>query len=125
MPSIFDRLNKEIKDAQKKDGMTVLDIAQLSPPLRKIMRMMLREVNAPYALICETMDQAAQQDRLSRAALDEALATLSEQGWLIQIGSGEKAIYKVNLQKKAGSKLMAGIWSSLDSKLKKDSDDPS
>ncbi|MCZ2128167.1 MAG: hypothetical protein LC099_10390 [Anaerolineales bacterium] len=125
MPGIFDRLNKEIKDSQRQEGISPLDIAQLPPAMRKIMRLMLREVQAPYALICETMEKVAEQERLSRSALDDALAALTEQGWLIQIGAGEKALYKVNLRRKEGSALMSGIWSSLDTKLKKDSSDKS
>jgi hypothetical protein len=50
--------------------------------------------------------------------LDKALEVLTQQAWLIRIGKGKKAIYKVNLRKKAGSTLAGGIWNTLDSKLK-------
>jgi hypothetical protein len=71
-----------------------------------------------YPRMCEVMDEVPEQDRLTRAELDEALSTLTEQFWLTRIGEKEKAIYKVNLRRKAGSTLSSGIWSSLDSKLK-------
>ncbi|MFM8427068.1 MAG: hypothetical protein ACKOBL_18040 [Chloroflexota bacterium] len=118
MPGLFDRLDKEIKDSQKDGGISPLDIAKLPPSLRKIMRVMLRELQLSYPRMYEVMDGMPEQDRLTRAELDEALKTLTEQFWLVRIGEKEKAIYKVNLRRKAGSTLMAGIWSSLDEKLK-------
>ena len=119
MPGLFDRLDKEIKDSQKNSGITPLDLVKLPPSLRKIMRLMLRELNMSYPRICEVMEAQPEQDRLSRAELDSALAALTEQFWLIRIGENEKAIYKVNLRRKAGSTLASGIWSSIDAKIKK------
>lgn len=118
MPGLFDRLDKEIKESQKGGGISPLDLAKLPPSLRKIMRLMLRELQMSYPRMCEVMDGVPEQDRLTRAELDEALLTLTEQFWLIRIGEKEKAIYKVNLRRKAGSTLMSGIWSSLNEKLK-------
>lgn len=118
MPGLFDRLNKEIKDKQQEGGITALDLAELSPALRKIMRLMLRELQMSYPRLCEAMDAMPEKDRLTRDGLDKSLSTLTQQSWLIRIGEGEKAIYKVNLRHGDGSKLAAGIWSSLDAKLK-------
>ena len=119
MPGLFDRLDKEIKDKQKEGGISPLDLAGLPPSLRKIMRLMLRELQMGYPRICEVVDAMPEQDRLTRADLDSALLGLTEQFCLIRIGEGQKAIYKVNLKRKAGSTLAAGIWSSLDARLKK------
>ncbi|MCB9111839.1 MAG: hypothetical protein H6634_11380 [Anaerolineales bacterium] len=119
MPGLFDRLDKEIKDSQKDGGMSPLDIAKLPPSLRKIMRLMLRELQMGYPRMCEVMDAMPEQDRLTRDELDSALSDLTEQFWLIRIGKKEKAIYKVNLRRKAGSTLAAGIWSAIDAKIKK------
>ena len=118
MPGVFDRLNKEIKDKQQEGGITALDLAELSPALRKIMRLMLRELQMSYPRLCEAMDAMTEKDRLTRDGLDDALSTLTQQSWLIRIGEREKAIYKVNLRHGDGSKLAAGIWSNLDAKLK-------
>ncbi|MBK6791499.1 MAG: hypothetical protein IPG80_02955 [Anaerolineales bacterium] len=119
MPGLFDRLDKEIKESQKDGGISPLDIAKLPPSLRKIMRVMLRELQMSYPRMCEVMDTMPEQDRLTRTELDSALSNLTEQFWLTRIGEREKAIYKVNLRRKEGSTLAAGIWSSLDSKLKR------
>jgi hypothetical protein len=118
MPGLFDRLDKEIKDRQKEGGISPLDLAALPPALRRIMRVMLRELSASYPRLCEVMDAMPDKDRLTRAELDSALSDLTEQFWLIRIGEKEKAIYKVNLRRREGSKLAAGIWSALDNKLK-------
>jgi len=82
------------------------------------MRLMLRELQMNYPRLCEVMDAMPEQERLTRDGLDDALSTLTQQFWLLRIGEGEKAIYKVNLRRKEGSKLASGIWSSLDAKLK-------
>lgn len=119
MPGVFDRLNKEIENKQKDGGITALDLADLSPTLRKIMKIMLRELQMTYPRLCEVMDTMPEEERLTRNLLDDALSTLTQQFWLIRIGEKEKAIYKVNLKRKTGSTLAAGIWSSLDEKLKK------
>ena len=119
MPGVFDRLNKEIQDKQKEGGITPLDLAGLPPALRKIMRLMLRELQLSYPQLTEAVDSLPDAERLLRKDLDEALNVLTNQSWLIRIGQGEKAIYKVNLRRKAGSTVASGIWNTLDSKLKK------
>lgn len=119
MPGVFDRLNKEIENKQKDGGITPLDLVELSPALRRIMKIMLRELQMTYPRLREVMDELPEAERLTPTSLDEALAALTEQFWLIRIGENEKAIYKVNLKRKAGSSLANGIWSSLDQKLKK------
>ena len=123
MPGVFDRLNKEIQDKQQEGGITPLDLASLPPALRKIMRLMLRELQMTYPRLCEAMESVPEADRLSREDLQSALTALTEQYWLIRIGEGEKAIYKVNLRRREGSKLAAGIWSALNDKLKKNPND--
>ncbi len=119
MAGVFDRLQRQIEDKQKEGGITALDLADLPPVLRKIMRLMLRQLQLNYPQLCETMDNLPEGERLSRADLDQALETLTRQAWLIRLGEGQKAIYKVNLRPKSGSTLASGIWSSLEDKLKK------
>lgn len=118
MSGVFDRLQKQINDKQKEGGITALDLADLPPALRKIMRLMLRQVQMNYPQLCEAIEKMPEGERMLQTELDDALKTLSQQAWLIQIGEGERAIYKVNLRKKAGSTIASGIWQSLDAKLK-------
>ena len=119
MTGVFDRLQKQIDDKRKEGGISVLDLAELPPALRKIMRLMLRQIHMNYIQLHEAIEQLPETERLTRANLDEALKKLSDQGWLIQIGTGEQAIYKVNLRHRAGSKLSKTIWQNLDSKIKR------
>jgi len=119
MPGIFDRLQNQIDDKNKEGGITALDLADLPPALRKIMRLMLRALQMTHPQLCEAMDKMPEKERLSRADLDVSLDKLTEQGWLIRLGEGAKAVYKVNLRAKSGSTLASGIWSALDGKLKK------
>ncbi len=119
MPGIFDRLQNEIENKQGEGGITALDLADLPPALRKIMRLMLRELQLSYPQLIEAVASLPDSERIQHKDLDEALDTLTTQGWLIRIGQGEKAIYKVNLRRKAGSTVASGIWNTLDSKLKK------
>lgn len=119
MPGIFDRLQKEIENKQGEGGITALDLADLPPALRKIMRLMLRELQLSYPQLTEAIASLPDAERLPIKELDEALEVLTRQAWLIRIGAGDKAIYKVNMRRKAGSTVASGIWNTLDSKLKK------
>ena len=123
MPGVFDRLQKEIEDKQKDGGITPLDMVDLPPALRKIMRVMLRKVQMSYPELTEAMKDVPEKERLSSDELEEAIATLVEQSWLMKLGEGERAIYKVNLRRKSGSTLASGIWQALDTKLKEPPED--
>ena len=119
MPGVFDRLQKQIEDKQSEGGITALDLADLSPALRKIMRLMLRELQLTYNDITTAVASFPEPERLAPKELDEALETLTRQSWLMRLGEGEKAIYKVNLRRKSGATLSDGVWNTLDEKLKK------
>ncbi|HUH95790.1 MAG TPA: hypothetical protein VLZ89_00420 [Anaerolineales bacterium] len=118
MPGVFDRLQRQIEDKQSEGGITALDLADLPPALRKIMRLMLRELQLSYGEITQAVASFPEPERLAHQDLDEALEALTRQAWLIRIGDGQKAIYKVNLRRKSGSTLASGVWNALDAKLK-------
>jgi hypothetical protein len=119
MNGIFDRLQNEIETSRQERGITMLDLAELSPALRKIMRVMLRELKMNYPGLCATMDSLPVDQRLSQADLDDALDSLTRQFWLTRIGNNdESAIYKINLRRRSGSSLPQGLWGLLDGKIK-------
>ncbi len=118
MPGVFDRLQKQIDDKQSEGGITALDLADLPTALRRIMRLMLRELQLGYPDITNAVAALPAAEQLAPKDLDEALETLTQQAWLIRLGEGEKAIYKVNLRRKSGSNLASGVWNTLDAKLK-------
>ena len=118
MPGVFDRLQKQIDDKQSEGGITALDLADLPPALRRIMRLMLRELQLGYPEITKAVASFPDSERVAPKDLDDALDVLTRQAWLIRLGEGQKAIYKVNLRRKAGSNLASGVWNTLDAKLK-------
>jgi len=119
MPGVFDRLQTKIEDRNGQGGITALDLADLPPALRKIMRLMLRQIRMGYPQLCAAVDSLPEDERIPRVDLDRSLETLTSQAWLTRLGEGAKAVYKVNLRAKSGSSLAGGIWASLDEKLKK------
>jgi hypothetical protein len=118
MPGVFDRLQKQIDDKQKQGGISAIDLLDLPPALKRIMRIMLREVQMTHGRILEVLEGLPAEQRMAQPELEQALQTLADQAWLIRIGEGERAIYKVNVRRKAGSTLAPGIWDKLDEKLK-------
>ena len=115
---LFDRLQNTLDDRAKEGGISPLDLADLPPRLRKIMRTMLREVQMTYEQI---RDEAV--DDISDAELQDALDTLTKQSWLIKVGQGEQITYKVNLKRKGPSALASGIWDALEKRKTADEKD--
>lgn len=114
MSGVLDRLQSQLSSQSDEGGITPLDLAGLPPALRKIMRLMLREIEMSYSDLCEVAKTMQEADSLSPAELDKALDDLSRQGWLIKMGE-EKISYRVNLRRKAGSTL--GLWATLSSRI--------
>lgn len=114
MSGVFDRLQSQLGSPGDEGGITPLDLAGLPPALRKIMRLMLREIEMSYSDLREAAGTMPEAESLSPAELDRALDDLSRQGWLIKMGE-EKISYRVNLRRKAGSNL--GLWATLSSRI--------
>lgn len=119
MGGIFDRLQGQLSSQDNEGGITPLDLAELPPALRKIMRLMLREVEMTSLALHEAAKTIPEVDRMDPSELDESLDALSRQGWLIKMGE-ENISYRVNLRRKAGSSL--GLWASLQSRIEESED---
>ena len=117
MGSIYDRLQKKLDIQREDEGISPGDIAQLPPALRKIMRLMLREIELTHKAISDAMAALPEAGRLSQKDLDDALNTLTAQNWLIRRGEGERLNYTVNLRRKRGSNLDMTFWNALDAKI--------
>ena len=126
--SVFDRLQKTLEVQKQEEGISAGDIAQLPPALRRIMRLMLREIEMTHAAISASVLAAPAAERMSALELDQALKVLTAQNWLICRGEGERVNYTVNLRRKAGSTLGSTFWSALDEKIaeskRKDAEKP-
>lgn len=114
---LFDRLQNQLEDRAKEGGISPLDLASLPPRLRKIMRLMLREIEMTYTQLQEATAEMPEADRLNDAELKEALETLTKQSWLIKLGQEDVVTYKVNLKRKGPSSLASGIWTTLEDKM--------
>jgi hypothetical protein len=114
---LFDRLQNTLDDRAKEGGISPLDLAALPPRLRKIMRLMLREVEMTHEQLREATADMPEADRLSDVELTDALENLTKQSWLIRLGQGDLVTYKVNLKRKGPSTLASGIWATLEDRL--------
>ena len=119
---LFDRLQNTLDDRAKEGGISPLDLATLPPRLRKIMRMMLREVEMTQEQLREATTKMPEADRLADSELKDALDNLTKQSWLIRLGQGDVITYKVNLKRKGPSSLASGIWATLDDRMSGDTD---
>ncbi len=117
MSGVFDRLQKKLQVDKHEEGISALALADLPPNLRKLMRLMLREVEMFYQDLCTAVSEMPEASRLSQKELDEALETLTQQFWLIRRGEGERVRYQVNLRRKAGSKIAQGLWANLNTRI--------
>jgi hypothetical protein len=117
MSGVFNRLQNKLDIQKREQGISPLELADLPPNLRKVMRLMLREVAMKYTELQKTVDAMPESQRMSHEDFDQALAMLVEQNWLIRSGEGDMVTYRVNLRRKAGSNLSKDIWASLDDKI--------
>lgn len=117
MPGIFDRLQKQLDIAKREEGISAIEIADLPPNLRKVMRLMLREVVMKRTDLQAAVEEMPAASRLSPADLGSALDVLVEQNWLTRYGSGEFTSYRVNLRRRAGVSQGTDIWAALNSRI--------
>jgi len=123
MSDLFDRLQNELDDRNEDSGITPMDLLDLPDELRRLMRKMLRSRTMKKREIVDYIATWDKPDQISGKDLDNSIAQLVDQGWLIKIGEGDSLGYRVNLRKKKGSTLSSSIWGALDAKLtKKDND---
>ncbi|MGD8457468.1 MAG: hypothetical protein PVF83_13885 [Anaerolineales bacterium] len=119
MSSLFDRLQNELEDRDKEGGITPLDMADLPPQLRKLMRLMLREVEMTRADLGKAVQSMPEADRLKDKELDQSLEALVKQSWLIASGEGDSIRYRVNLRRKKTVDLDSSIWNALENKIER------
>jgi len=113
---VFDKLHREIGDNDDARGISPLDLADLPPMTRKLMRMLLREVEMRYDEIQEAVAAWPEEAQPTQKELDEMLAELTRDQWLLKLGQ-ENIRYEANLRRKPPSQLARSIWANLDSKI--------
>lgn len=113
MNSLFDELRRKIESDSGQAGISAWELAQLPSPQRRIIRLILREVQMAYPQLRHAVANLPLEQRLEVAELDEALDRLLNQSWLIRMGQDQQISYRVNLRRKAGSRLAASLWEQL------------
>jgi hypothetical protein len=136
----IDPASGQSEDGEQDDGLAALDLLELPAALYRIMRLMLRRIEMDLAQLWELIESLPEEERLTRAEVEEALRSLIEQRLLEKTDGTGPATYKVNFRRKIGnarspfpprtrkgSHLPQGIWDALDSASPKsplpDSDD--
>lgn len=87
-----------------KDNLNLLDLAELPPTQRRIMRLILREVEMTYPDLCAAVDAMLEADRLSQAELHQVLQALGQENWLVRTENDHAITYKANLRRNKASK---------------------
>ncbi|MEM7331766.1 MAG: hypothetical protein AAF490_06720 [Chloroflexota bacterium] len=122
MSGFFDRLQKEIDKTRADSGMRPVDLLTLSAPQRRIMRLLLREVQLTYPEITTAVSNLPDDQQLTAVELDKNLIQLTQDGWLIRMGQDTLSTYRVNLSHKPGSQVGSGMWGALNKRLKEQKD---
>jgi CRP-like cAMP-binding protein/HEAT repeat protein len=91
------------------DGQPVVDLKDLAPPLRAIIRLVLREAEMDREAIQENarhLPEFAGNPESIQVVIDG----LAEAGWLVRQPNLETAIYSVNVRPKAGKPFAQSLW---------------
>ena len=108
MESMYDRLSKRLKVEKHSEGISPLEIAELPPPLRRVMRLLLRENTLTLEQMVEVVCDAGE---MTPSELEQALDELTRQNWLLR----HEDQYEVNLRRRASA--MSGIWATLNDRI--------
>ncbi|MCB8942491.1 MAG: hypothetical protein H6658_01825 [Ardenticatenaceae bacterium] len=118
MSGLFDKLRSEIdKRKAGQEGMRPTDLLTLPPEQRRVMRLLLREVQLSYPEIVTAVSHLPASQQLTPAELDNSLTELTQAGWLIRMGQDELITYRVDLRRKSGSQVASGMWGALEKRM--------
>ncbi len=110
MTGMFDRLQTEIETRQRVEGITTADLLDLSPELRRIINMILRQGEMSLTEIVFELDMKPSE---AKGLLD----TLVEKGYLKAFEVKGEQRYKTFLARKRRREVPLDIWEALGSKM--------
>jgi DNA-binding MarR family transcriptional regulator len=110
MTGIFDRLQTEIETRQRVEGITPADLLDLSPELRRIINMILRQGEMSLTEIVLELD-------MKPSEVKGLLDTLLEKGYLKAFEVKGEQRYKTFLARKRRREVPLDIWEALGSKV--------
>jgi len=107
---IFDRIQAEIEEREKREGITPADLLDLSPSLRRLMNRITREGELTVEAAAEYIGESPENTR-------QMLDTLVEKGYLHREEKEEGVAYRTRFARRRGRELPPGIWSALGKKI--------
>jgi predicted ArsR family transcriptional regulator len=110
---IFDRIQGEIEDRDKEEGITPADLLDLSTELRRLMTRITREGEMSVTGAAEQLDG-------SEAEAQKMLDALVEKGYLQREQREEGWYYSTRFARKRGRDIPVGIWSALGQRTKEE-----
>jgi DNA-binding MarR family transcriptional regulator len=108
---IFGRIQKEIDSQDKQEGITLADLLDLSPELRRLMNRITREGSITVKGASEALGESEGNAR-------KTLDALVGKGFLERTEEEEGWVYRTRFARKRGRKLPAGVWSALERRSK-------
>jgi DNA-binding transcriptional ArsR family regulator len=103
---IFGHLQNEIEDREKRDGISLAELLDLSPPLRRLMNRIARQGE-------QTVEEAAEHLKESPDQVREWMNALVEKGYLDREKREDVWHYKIRFAYKRGADIPLGLWSVL------------
>jgi DNA-binding MarR family transcriptional regulator len=110
MGGLFDRLQSEIETRQQVEGITPADLLDISPELRRIINMILRQGEMSLTEIVLQLDMRPSE-------VKGLLDTLIKKGYLNVFEVKGEQRYKTFLARKRGREVPLNIWEALGSKV--------
>ncbi len=107
---IFKHLQNEVHEREKREGITLADLLELDPPLRRLMNRVTRHGELTVEAAAELLEETPE-------VIAPMLSTLAERGYLVREKGPEGWVYRVHLARKRGTSLPPGVWSALGSQL--------
>jgi len=122
MSGLFDSLKGKL-DENTQDGLSPIQIASLPPTERKIIRMLLRELEMAHDDIWEALQALPEGEQPTHDEMEAALEYLANESWVIRMGEGDNRKYEPNLRRKPPSTLGKAVWSQLNNRITENKQD--
>lgn len=103
---IFKHLQNEIDEREKREGITLAELLDLSPPLRRLMNRVTRHGELTLTDASDMMGEAPEDAQ-------EMLNALVDKGYLLREKEGTEWVYRTRFARKRGTSLPPGIWSAI------------
>jgi predicted ArsR family transcriptional regulator len=116
MSNMFDRLQQEIEDRERQEGMSTLDLLELPEELSRIVVALARRGQMP-------LDELAGEVDVSADALAPLLDALVDKGLVRDFVLGDQRFYRTYFGRRRGRKAHGDIWAALEQRTEDDADE--